>query len=443
MMKPWFFLLFGGIISFSGAAAAECLKADEIAKISADFSFVVKNKKIKVEACTDNPRLSQIYTSLINLRNYPAQARVHDKFDANIITPDPYGFLAQRVHTIILVEPDQKEDCEVGTDAFVNPDRRSQKEIYLCPEISVYDWFTTGAVLIHEARHMNGYPHIACPNDAETLSCDIDYKLGGSYGTETEYFFKAARNPGLHPALRSQAYATAATNLFSHFVRKPFGTVGGSLVKTSTGQLLFHHDSQMEDLQTSIAPEDLVISKNGSALVYQTAEKTVAEIDLLGANKGREATASPELQRLLEKDSDSILDAVLIEDDVCLLTARFVRCSFNEKRMEYPITGFKPLQLLLVRQSSIINSGSITVSAEDGYLYQISRKGQWIRSAKKMDIKSTQGVGAKKDLVLLLNGKTAIFDGQKKSWSYPAEFQGISVDKIVTPYSWSKELSEL
>jgi hypothetical protein len=443
------FLFSFSLASFACSAhAAECLNATDVAQISADFKFTAKNKNLKFDACDSKNRINQIYAGLIALKTYPMQAFVKDRFDANIISVPPYQFFKNRVHTIIMEEP-SKEDCDKDSQAFVNPDSRNNNEIHICPSLTEMDWFTAAAVLIHESRHLdkahNHYEHVPCEGESlnEAWSCDDSYSVGGSYGTETEYFIKAARTTGLHPALRAEAYSTAISNFFAHFKKKPFGTETGSLVKTTSGQLFFHHGNEMIPLSISVDPKDLLILKDGSASVFQVGEKILSGLDLQGHNNSPQEIDNAKVQGILELDTDEVLDIFIDEKATCVLTARFSRCDLGKGKMaEHSITGFTPLQYVMPDRSSIATVGLTSVSATDGYLYQVDKKTGWIKSAKKMDIKNTQGIGSKLDLVLFADGRTGVYDAKKKSWSFPTEFKGMSVDKIMTPFVWAKDMNQ-
>lgn len=64
--------------------------------------------------------------------------------------------------------------------------------------------------VIHEARHTEGYRHIACTHGpyegANTAGCDKDYSYGGSHAVEMEYYARVVTaGQNFHPVYRSMA----------------------------------------------------------------------------------------------------------------------------------------------------------------------------------------------------------------------------------------------
>ena len=66
---------------------------------------------------------------------------------------------------------------------------------------------------MHEARHIDGYPHITCsrgPRKGLQGACDTRITAGGSYAVTVETYAQLAKfGIELHPALRAYAKASA------------------------------------------------------------------------------------------------------------------------------------------------------------------------------------------------------------------------------------------
>jgi len=69
------------------------------------------------------------------------------------------------------------------------------------------------SVMMHEARHIDGFPHITCdkgPRKGIQGACDVKIADGGSYAVTVETYAQLAKYAeGIHPAMKAYAKASA------------------------------------------------------------------------------------------------------------------------------------------------------------------------------------------------------------------------------------------
>jgi hypothetical protein len=81
-------------------------------------------------------------------------------------------------------------------------------------------------VVIHEARHTEGYRHIQCTHGpyegASNAGCDRDYEYGGSHAVEMEYYARVVTaGTNFHPLYRSMARLMAMGRSNMMFNKSP------------------------------------------------------------------------------------------------------------------------------------------------------------------------------------------------------------------------------
>jgi hypothetical protein len=105
-----------------------------------------------------------------------------------------------------------QESCPKGVGAFVY---FFGNTMYVCPML-LSENFTAldrASVFMHEARHIDGFPHMTCSSGARqgiNGACDTRISDGGSYAVTVETYAQLAAYAGdLHPALRAYARSSA------------------------------------------------------------------------------------------------------------------------------------------------------------------------------------------------------------------------------------------
>lgn len=82
------------------------------------------------------------------------------------------------------------------------------------------------SILVHEARHFRGYPHVRCTQGVAAGvegACDFKYSDGGAYAVGVEYLARVAvKGKNFHPAFKAIARNGAVVDIQNSFVEIPF-----------------------------------------------------------------------------------------------------------------------------------------------------------------------------------------------------------------------------
>lgn len=183
------------ILSEQGwASTTSCLSQEQVQSVSASFQFLPQQLIPQSELCdaeADSYKLATILLALKNLRL--DETPLNNRYDQKILGNDFWGYLKARVRTISKASP-EASSCVNGALAFVEDD--SQKTLFLCPAYFsdiYYSLYGKASILLHEARHVEGYPHTMClagNKVGSTGGCDESIEERGSYAVSTEALAK-------------------------------------------------------------------------------------------------------------------------------------------------------------------------------------------------------------------------------------------------------------
>lgn len=188
-----------------------CVSASEMREIASHF-HQFDELAAKGEYCFDDSSTSHLLAGILFMRKTRFAANMipsRDELFSGEFKNDWYSYFIGRI-TDFQVEP----SCDKGVIAYVFFFGTS---MYVCP-LALTRNFTAldlASVFMHEARHIDGYPHITCDHGARAGmrgACDTRISDKGSYAVTVETYAQIARYAtDLHPALRAYARATALT----------------------------------------------------------------------------------------------------------------------------------------------------------------------------------------------------------------------------------------
>ncbi|AGH95908.1 hypothetical protein [Pseudobdellovibrio exovorus] len=202
-------LLLGFGTSFAFASSLDCIPQSEMAVISENFKqFQYLADK---EFCNDDSQTWHLLSSLMFMRQTRFSESMHpsqDEFFSGRFAGNWYEYFIGRINHIEVVS-----NCPKGTIAYVYMSGGST--MYACPlalssQLSALD---RTSVMMHEARHIDGFPHIECsrgPRKGLAGACDEAISDGGSYAVTVETYAQLSKYAeGLHPAIKAYARASA------------------------------------------------------------------------------------------------------------------------------------------------------------------------------------------------------------------------------------------
>jgi len=213
-------LLLAGL-SASAQTDANCISQSEMTEISRHFRQFDALKN--ADYCLDDSPTSRLLSGIMFMRKTafaPQMPNSADDLFSGKFSSDWYRYFIGRIDNFNV-----QASCPKGVVAFVYFFGSS---MYVCP-MALTANFTSldlASVFMHEARHIDGFPHMTCSRGARAGlqgACDTRIADGGSYAVTVETYAQIAKYAtGLHPALRSYSRASAviyADEAFEHAVR--------------------------------------------------------------------------------------------------------------------------------------------------------------------------------------------------------------------------------
>jgi hypothetical protein len=201
---------------------AECVSKAEMQEIAARFPQYrdLANK----DYCYDGSHTSHLIAGIMFMRqtqfNMPMQPSKDELFSGKFAS-NWFNYFVGRIN-----EFEIDEGCPKGVAAYVYA--FGGRTMYACTMV-LSDNFTSmdlASVFMHEARHIDGYPHMTCTKGARAGlqgACDTRISDTGSYAVTVETYAQLARYAvGIHPALKTYARSAAvvyADEAFENTVR--------------------------------------------------------------------------------------------------------------------------------------------------------------------------------------------------------------------------------
>jgi hypothetical protein len=222
MIKDGRFLSFiAGVLMCTSALAAntenvsinpakECVAQSEMAAIARDFPQF--RNLASADYCLDGSETANLIDSLMFMRKTRFENSMPNSSDelfSGRFAKDWYGYFEGRITDINI-----QSSCQKGVGAFVY---MWGSTMYVCPMLlsANFTSLDRASVMMHEARHIDGYPHTTCRQGARAGlqgACDTKIADGGSYAVSVETYAQIARYaPDVHPALRAYAKSSAVT----------------------------------------------------------------------------------------------------------------------------------------------------------------------------------------------------------------------------------------
>lgn len=244
-------LLMGAVCFWAGTSmASSCLTAQEMTELAQDFNQF-RDLADKGGYCYDGSDESGLIASLMFLKKTQfanQMDRSPDELFSGRFASDWYGYFKKRIRRVVI-----EKSCQRGVGAFVymkNP------VMFVCPFLmtSRFSALDRASVMMHEARHIDGYGHITCsrgPRAGMRGACDPRISDGGSYAVTVETYSQAAKYASsLHPAIRAFARAAAVTYAEETFETPARVNRQAELtLLTETGEFVTATIAQRGDLQ--------------------------------------------------------------------------------------------------------------------------------------------------------------------------------------------------
>ena len=197
--------------------ASTCVSQEEMQEIARDFSQF--DRLAESEYCLDGSETSNLLDSILFMRKTSFSALLapsSDELFSGRFENDWYGYFTGRISNIQI-----DHGCPKGVGAYVYG---YGDTMYVCTMILTSDFTSLdrASIFMHEARHMDGFPHTTCREGARAGirgACDHRISDGGSYAVSVETYAQIARYASdIHPALKAYSRAAAVTYADEAFV---------------------------------------------------------------------------------------------------------------------------------------------------------------------------------------------------------------------------------
>ncbi len=194
------------------SAEKDCVPQAEMQAISQTFTQFAELSNAPF--CNDGSANWQLLSSLMFMRKTQFSANMpqsKDELFSGKFAKDWYGYFAARLNRL-----EAAPECAKGIIAFVRP---GIKTMHICPMTFTdrYSSVDRATVMMHEARHQDGFPHMTCTRGARKdvhKACDINISDGGSYAVTVETYAQFAKYAeGIHPALK--VYSRSAAIIYA------------------------------------------------------------------------------------------------------------------------------------------------------------------------------------------------------------------------------------
>lgn len=211
-------LFFTITTTFNQSFAADCISLADMKEIAAKFPQF--NNLASKEYCYDNSDTSRLLAGIMFMRDTKFAANMpasKDEVFSGKFASNWWNYFTGRIKKFSV-----QKNCPKGAGAFVMP-TFGDKTMFVCP-LMLSDAFSaldSASVYMHEARHIDGFPHTTCTNGPRKGlqgACDDRITDGGSYAVTVETYAQIARySENVHPAMKVYSKASALIYAFEAF----------------------------------------------------------------------------------------------------------------------------------------------------------------------------------------------------------------------------------
>jgi len=385
---------------------------------------------------------------------------------SSIVTREGAGHYFSKRISRILIQPKDSSNCDTGTLAFVYRDEKATMNV--CPEAlaTIDSALLMSWVLVHEARHTEGYGHVLCTHGSYVMmdmdskgsgSCDDNFETQGSYGVGAGFLYEVARF-SKDPVQKQAARSQFVVDLVQRFNELPLDLKSGFIAQNEHGEVTFFDGVKKTSLFNT-SPDSFLTSRQDLPTVFDPAGTVKTYyfakdlVDATGAN------ALEFVGKYTPAERESVRDVYYgnLHDYTCFLYDTKLKCDAlgSDQIIEIPLS-FQPAQFLMSANSNFVDVNVLYIVAKDGTLYPLP--GYW----KEFDALVKGGSGGLKprptqapkfismagfddmtEFGVTFDGQLLVLANQKTTWSPLKEYSGERIQKIVAPFLWSSKLTDL
>lgn len=411
-----------------------------------------KIEKMPKEDVCKNPVLSNVILGLDFLKK-SQKTKINKKYSSPVTKEGALAFFNKRITTIKF---DKQKDgqCSDVTAGYVFNDDTESKTMFICDKITALSPLLTASILVHEARHIDGYPHEICSHgellDSEVKGCDKEYKSMGAYAIQVSYLYQIYKGK-YNKAIKEEAREFIIKLSLERFNTPLPGVKKGGVFLDDEDSISFYDGKEetrfgsFTDKTSAIAIQDsypVVFFKNGNITKY----------DFTRDWGFRSGNMVKNYNKLSKEEMNSLLDVFISKSEYCFLLPDKIKCATKDPKEELASMVFHEVTPLKFWNPLGYNTDDIRLVGLDDSMYYIPSSILFKNPEEAMEVKSKRKVYpgvtsyAEMDdgslIGISTSGKVIKREKGKKNWVPAKEFGDYTFKKIV-PFYWSKELEDL
>jgi len=273
--------------AFAAGNPTECIAQSEMQTIASHFQQFAS--VASGPYCNDDSQQWYLASSIMFMRQTqfsPNMPVSKDELFSGKFASNWYDYFIGRIDSLNVVD-----SCPKGVIAYVY--MFGDKTMYVCPAAltTSFSSLDRASVMMHEARHIDGFPHITCSKGARKGlqgACDTKISDTGSYAVTVETYAQLAKYAdGIHPAMKAYARASAVIYAEEAF-ENPVKINRTQNLLVLTKDLNFHsvnvEKNEIKDLGQAQALGHIV--KRAQHMIFFPADKTLKAQYIFSNNEG-------------------------------------------------------------------------------------------------------------------------------------------------------------
>lgn len=386
----------------------------------------------------------QAMKAWIMLEDFPLLSMQKDEFNYSVLGKSATGYVRSRVNEFVFDRTDSIGCKREGVAAYV---MNNTPTVHLCPHLKNFSTYFLMGVLIHEARHVDGYPHSDCRRGnmkGFAGACDNKYSDGGSYGVGAEFDVRVSRTEGIDPVLRSEARANAVDSLFNRFNRLPLGLADGIFAQTDKRGLYFVGPEKTTEVLAE-TPSGILMNRWGTPAWFDADKAEAMGRDNLG-NMGPTAGTLAQAYRTTysPEQRKALVDLYYGTEYACQLFETEVKCGADKEEIAYALPG-KPVGFVTYEKYLGINfeDGSIYILPTKFEDYKNKNMSKWQVGRAASPYRFYVSLDSDFGISLESDGRLRTTDGIKQKGKLIPDLEAYRFEKIIGPVIWSPKMREL
>lgn len=390
-----------------------------------------------------------------------------DPSSSSIVTREGAGNYFKKRIASIEIEPTDEYNCAPGVIAYVYQIEKDVMHICSDGMANFESAMMMSYVLIHEARHTDGFHHVPCTHGANRKSdksqsggdsCDTSYEQQGSYGVAAGFMAEIAKF-STDPVQKQQARSTYVVDLVQRFNKLPLDVKPGLIAQTNEGEISFFDGAEKFPLLQLGNPKAVLTMRSDLPTFFDplgSVKSFVFAQDLIDTKGGY---AKDYVVAYSQSERESLKDVYYgsLHDYSCLLFADKLRCGDNfadDEDIDFQLKDIRPIQFLISENSALVNNEVLYIVADNGHLYPLpakwqdfkawSKNGSLTPSSQPYNLLSLVSIDkTNQEFAVEFSGRLIKLSPKTKSWSPVKEFKNDRFQKLTAPFFWSKKLEEI